>query len=518
MVDLIRLLPVVLVLSFLPSGPVSADAQDVDADGIPNMYDPDIDGDGIPNLVEEDVGLNPTLGFDGAEDVDGDGYTNLVEYQRASYLDDPLSTPDNQRGVAKIKTFAFDALPDGEEFFGSDVAVMGDWAVVGASEGRVTDGSEVLPATGTVYVYRQQSGRWEFQAKLSPRVMVETDTGEEWQYPRDAGFGQTVAITLTADSDYPTILVGAPESHRWNGAFYVFKAEPLTGEWLQTDYVADDRRYGRLGYSLSIEGTVAMVGCPDCNQGQGSVFVYDVGSSEDLGAELTLKQTLTDRNCPYDSSTFYGCAFGGVIDIDGRTAVIGPAYQSHANRVYAYELTGGGWQLQQEVTFSDPLIEFYDSWGVSLALSGNSLVVSDISEEFGIYQGNLYTFRRVDGVWLEQEKLYASDVNCRSLGMDLAMEDSRLVATCENKVEQAYSWSVIEFERNQGIWEEQSRTFASPFNEEAQRSELYNYFGKTISLDPLSDTLFVGAHLDPDAGENAGAFYILDLSVSNTTD
>ena len=176
-----------------------------------------------------------------------------------------------------------------------------------------------------------------------------------------------------------------------------------------------------------------------------------------------LQQTLT----PSDGGN--GDYFGGVVSIDGNTAVIGAFRRSigaNLNQGAAYVFTRNGtvWTQQQELTAPDGAA--HDHFGVSVSLSGDTVVVSAPAKAVGAntFQGAAYVFTRSAGVWTQQALLTSSDGAASddfgasvSLSGDTVVVGADFAATGSNTAQGA----AYVFTRSGGVWTQQQKLTAS---------------------------------------------------------
>jgi hypothetical protein len=135
--------------------------------------------------------------------------------------------------------------------FGWDVTIDGDTAIVGAPGGASRRGQ---PDTGVAYVFTRDAGAvWAETAKLTPGGAG-----------TDQAFGRSVAISANR------AVVGASSdedksgSGSRSGSTYVYSRRDGTRMWEQVARLtADDGRTGdQFGWSVSLSGTIAIVGAP----------------------------------------------------------------------------------------------------------------------------------------------------------------------------------------------------------------------------------------------------------------
>jgi hypothetical protein len=89
--------------------------------------------------------------------------------------------------------------------------------------------------------------------------------------------------------------------------------------------------------------------------------------------------------------------------------------------------TFGAWNEQQKVTASDGLTG--DLFGLALALNGRALLVGAAGNDVqpNNNQGSAYVFELSDGVWIQRQKLIASDgVAGDGIGFSVAIRANQL--------------------------------------------------------------------------------------------
>jgi hypothetical protein len=208
--------------------------------------------------------------------------------------------------------------PDGtaSDHFGRSVAISGTTVVVGAP----FNNSE----TGAVYLFVGSGSSWSLQQELTG--------GASGDY-----FGDAVAISGT------TLVVAAPEQNSEAGAAYVFVGSGTT--WSQqAELVAADGASGNeFGYSVAISGTTVVVGAPYRSSDTGGAAYVFVGSGSSWPQEAEL----------IASDGASGNEFGYSVTISGTIAVVGAPKSSDAGVAYPYVGAGSSWYQEVELTASD---------------------------------------------------------------------------------------------------------------------------------------------------------------------
>ena len=155
--------------------------------------------------------------------------------------------------------------------------------------------------------------------------------------------------------------------------------------------------------------------------------------------------------------------FGVSVAISGDTAVVG-AYlddvvgNAEQGSVYVFVRIGTNWTQQQKLTASDGLAG--DNFGISVAVSGDTVVVGAHLDNVGANadQGSTYVFGRSGTVWLQQQKLVASDgAPNDDFGISVAIFGDTVVvgAPLDNVGANADQGSAYVFVRSGTVWSQE---------------------------------------------------------------
>lgn len=158
----------------------------------------------------------------------------------------------------------------------------------------------------------------------------------------------------------------------------------------------------------------------------------------------------------------------------------------------------------QRLTASDGAAS--DSFGAALALDGDVLAVG--APYVGPDKGAVYVFERAGGLWAEVAKLEPGSVpGGVRFGSALALEGDRLlVGAPSHPYFDGPSGFVIVYERVGGVWVELERLHASD-------AEPGDRFGTALALD--GDALLVGASGHDRWGSDTGAAYAFERGASS---
>jgi hypothetical protein len=210
-------------------------------------------------------------------------------------------------------------------------------------------------------------------------------------------FGWSVAISGN------TAIVGADG----RGIAYVFVRDGATwGEQAQLSVPGSF-----IGETVAISGNTAICGArgDDASRGAAYIFVRN-GSNWSQEAKLTASDRLVDDN------------FGMSVGISGDTAVVGaPDKDSREGSVYVFTRSGGTWNEQEILTATDPQQNDFFGWAV--AISGDTLIVGvpgdDLTPSSLFSEGSAYVFARAAS-WSVQTFLTA-DPNDNSFNFGKAV-------------------------------------------------------------------------------------------------
>jgi len=240
------------------------------------------------------------------------------------------------------------------DIFGTDVAISGTYALVGA----FGDDAGANANQGSAYVFGQAGLGWIQTAKITAL---------------DGLAGDNFGIRVALSGDYA--LIGASDddvgTNANQGSAYVFMRSG--GSWIQQAKLtaADGSTSDRFGWSLAISGNYALVGAyqkrgVDGQPFQGAAYVFvRSGSSWTQQAKLAAHDKADND------------VFGSSVAILGDYAVIGaPNDDIGDNRnqgsAYLYKRTGTSWLFLRKITDNAPT---NTNNGDSVGISDNSFII-----------------------------------------------------------------------------------------------------------------------------------------------
>ena len=245
--------------------------------------------------------------------VDLDGERLIVG---APYIDESV----NAQGVVYI--FADDGqwtqearLTPGDldvNFVGADVAIDGDWAVIGAPR----DNADGVSA-GSVFIYhRNSANEWKYHSRLARA------TSESYSY-----FGNNVCV------EGGTVLVGAEYSSQFGantGAVFVYELEG--NAWSQAQVLSpnDKTAWSHFGGSVSIRNGIAAIGSYGHPNSTGSAYIFERDKSDQF---IQINHLLSSDGGQRDR-------FGNDVAVgDGFVTVGAPYWLDEQGSAYVYNLS-----------------------------------------------------------------------------------------------------------------------------------------------------------------------------------
>lgn len=273
--------------------------------------------------------------------------------------------------------------PVNDENFGHSVSISGDYLVIGAPRGLVSG----LTNQSHAYVFFKSDTNWVMQATLA--VPPTTDYDE---------FGRSVAIY--AD----TLVVGAARASG-TGAAYVYVRSGTNWNLQATLSAADGVAGDYFGSAVSLRGETAVIGAQfddvTTNAAQGSVYVFvRSGTTWSQQAKLVAGDGAS------------GDLFGGSVSLSDDTVLIG-AYDAGGDldwrgAAYVYTRSGTTWSFQQKLL--PPIIKDDATFGGSVAVSDDLAIVGAWGHvNNSTYPGEAFVFVRENGQWTLNTNLTASD-------------------------------------------------------------------------------------------------------------
>ncbi len=376
----------------------------------------------------------------------------------------------------KAKVTASDARA--RDHFGHSVSIDGNRVAVGSplnDEG----GNDA----GAVYLYALSDATKPYAIEIAKLLPAASASGDQ--------FGTSVAISGD------TVLAGAPRKDAGevlSGAAYVFFNDG-SGWNEQAELTASHVRMGdQFGFSAALDGNVALLGAP-----------YDDAAGTDSGAAYVFRRVYGEWSQPFklmEQLPEAGSLFGKSVAIVGDTAVVGTYWDDEAGNsagaVHIFVRDAQGWDHVAKLMADDA--QPYDQFGTFVAFDGETVVVgSPGDDDGGDSAGFAYVFVRDGDNWIQQDKLIASDAgNYDSFGMSVAVSgDTIIVGSPNDGID--YVGSAYVFVRTNENWTEEAKIIPDDLDYSA-------HFGISVALE--DNTAVIGAYQEDEDGDNSGAAYV----------
>lgn len=382
----------------------------------------------------------------------------------------------------QAKLLAQDGAAD--SWFGYSLALSGDTAVVGASDddvgGRINQGS--------AYVFVRSGTSWSQQAKLTAADGAEGDS-----------LGRAVA--LSGD----TVLVGASGDDVGGlanrGSAYVFTRAGASWTQQAKLLAADGAANDFFGDAVALSRETALVGA----------WRDDVGANPDQGSAYVFVRsgvTWSQQARLLAAEAAAGDGFGFSVALSGDVAAVGAMFDdlgssAEQGSAHVFVRSGAAWALQARVLAADGAAS--DQFGAAVAISADTLVVGAVFDAIGANagQGSAHVFLLPPASWQARSKLLAPEGGAGDqFGFSVALQGDTAVigaraATIGDGVGQGAAYV---FARRGGFWQFEARLLAADAAAE-------DVFGTAVALS--GDTVLVGAY-GRDIGANAdqGAAYV----------
>ena len=168
--------------------------------------------------------------------------------------------------------------------------------------------------------------------------------------------------SIDVSGDWAFIGVADPDTTVTTDPGQVSIYKLTAGVWGLHQVITGSEANDLFGYSLSVDGTNAIIGATNADGGKGTAYIYNYNAATSLweqNAVITAPASNT--------------AFGYSVSISGSNALISGSGPGGVGAVYLYNDSGAGWSLTE--TFSAPTGSRY--FGHSVSISGNHILIGD---------------------------------------------------------------------------------------------------------------------------------------------
>jgi len=202
-----------------------------------------------------------------------------------------------------------------------------------------------------------------------------------------------------------------------------------------------------------------------------------------------------------------GDFFGWSVSISGDLCVVGAENDDNKGSAYVFRFVEGIWIVEAKLTASDG--EYGDNFGFSVSISGRTCIVGMWrDDDYGNDSGAAYIFRFDGTDWIQEVKLQPQDLKSEDhFGYDVSVcGDICLVGAEGKNYYGAGAGVVYVFRFNGSNWIKEAKLGASD-------PAPVDSFGFSVSIS--SNVCVMGSPFDNDRGWQAGSAYIFRFDGSN---
>jgi hypothetical protein len=259
----------------------------------------------------------------------------------------------------------------------------------------------------------------------------------------------------------------------------------------------DGAASSQFGRTMAVSGDTMVIGATGANTGAGAAYVFRFDGTSWVEEDTLTAATGVD----YDS-------FGFSVGISGNTIVVGASGVdgggTNSGAAYVFRYNGTNWVEEQKLTPS--VAATSDEFGNSVGVSGDVIVVgTHYGDVVGDFSGAAYVYRYSEGTWEEEDVLTAAVTAAGDqFGEAVAISgDTILVGAlrANSSIGAAYV-----FRHDETGWTEE--VTLTPLGGSAQ-----DQFGANVAIE--GDTALVAARYGTGRALSSGTAYIFRRSGTN---
>gem|GEM_PF-5241852 len=341
-------------------------------------------------------------------------------------------------------------------------------------------GGTGLVHSGGVYIYEFQDDNWLIKQILKSPDGISGDS-----------FGHKIAVSgekmLVSSIGYDH--TGISEA----GAVYAFEFDGMQWQYKQKiiDFDSTTDRH-RFGFSISISDDLVVIGAPGDSsnvQSQGTALIYQYEQG---------RWTLKQRIFATDGEEFD--RFGIAVKIDGGDVFVGAPNHFDVGAVYAFKQNDLNWYEDQKI--QPPVNDFAGYFGGRLDFENGNLAVSAMFTLMD--SGAVYIYKSNNGLWVEQQKLTASDIGQDDdFGSSVKLSGNKMIVGAWGDDDMASgAGAAYLFEYDGSDWAEIIKLTAAD-------GAALDRFGRAADID--GEKIIVGSYQDNNIYTDAGSIYAFSL-------
>ncbi|MDQ6477976.1 T9SS type A sorting domain-containing protein [Dyadobacter sp. LHD-138] len=326
--------------------------------------------------------------------------TNTLDNSGSAYIFKKDQGGTDNWGLVKKITASTRAI---EDRFGYSVSISGNYAIVGAhADDEDANETNTIDDSGSAYIFRKDQGGADNWGQI--QKITASTRGIQDRFGHAVSIGGDYAIV--GDPFEEEIDVPEANTIFTSGSAFIFKKDQGGADnWGQVQKItASVRAPGdNFGNKVAISGDYAIVGAPYENEdaleanslyssGSAYIFKKDQGGADNWGQ--VKKITASSRA----AEDFFGLG----VSINGEYVIVGaPSEDQDANEIntltasgsaYIFKKDQGGadnWGQVQKITAS--VRATFDSFGTSVAIDGNHVIVGAPGEDHDASEANTVT-------------------------------------------------------------------------------------------------------------------------------
>lgn len=366
------------------------------------------------------------------------------------------------------------------EHFGWDMAIDGDWLVIGSPHYETDAGEDA----GRVLIYQRNGDAWE-----------------EFQQLEDAGGNAFQNYGFSVDLSGGVLVVGAIGTFQegpFSGKAFVYEMQDDQWTLVSTLEAPDAAAGTYFGHDVATNGTRIVVGAikaAGVEEMTGAVYDFEnVDGSWAFAGKLTADDGATNDN------------FGYSVDISAENLVVVGApnqtdYIDKSGAAYLFEFDGSTHsQVAKLKAFNRTVKDFL---GTAVGISGTDVVAGAfLSDGFQNNTGSVYYFSGESGEWKEIQQIayQGSDLN-DYFGKTLDISPLRLIigapkTNSETGLDVGQSYY---YEKDGDTWS------LKQVLDDPEATD-HNYFGASVAIDDFD--LAVSARMNDAAHQDGGAVFV----------
>lgn len=321
----------------------------------------------------------------------------------------------------------------------------------------------------------------------------------EYDFDLNFGYGPEQNIVTTGRSGGDSFVTG----NIWGVNFIGYRNSDPNSTDQESQVVctdvkltaSDGARNDHFGSVVAISGDYAIVGAYGDDNNRGAAYIFKREGTS------WIEQTKLRKPVPRGS----GENFGFTVAISGDYAIIGEQNRYRRGNAYIFKREGANWIRQVNLWTS--VVSDNDGFGNWVSISGDYAIVGSPFDDSDTQTwrdrdwGSVYMFELIDTSWIQQAKLYASDVteDCHFGNLVSICGDYAIVTTGEDRSSSRDSLIYI-LKRNGTSWMEQIK-LTSP------NIPMLDAFGRSVSLS--QDYAIIGApEENNENGDGSGSVFV----------